>query len=111
MSLKMFADAHVPERLRRFRSDSIRGMPNFYARLYTSHRQFIAPTTPSEKSFLFFTGSICFDARMAKTSLSAIVRYSDTLLRTAEFKDWDGAANGLQVENDGTVTRIAAATV
>ncbi|MEO8429811.1 MAG: Nif3-like dinuclear metal center hexameric protein [Verrucomicrobiota bacterium] len=46
---------------------------------------------------------------MAKTSLSAIVRYSDDLLRTAEFQDWDGAANGLQVDNDGTVTRIAAA--
>ena len=64
---------------------------------------------PLGKSFLFFTGSFCFDARMAKTSLSALVRYSDNLLRTTEFKDWDGAANGLQVENDGTVTRIAAA--
>src|SRR5437762_3362592 len=46
---------------------------------------------------------------MANTSLSAIVRYSDNLLRTMEFKDWDGAVNGLQVENDGTITRIAAA--
>jgi putative NIF3 family GTP cyclohydrolase 1 type 2 len=46
---------------------------------------------------------------MAKTPLSAIVRYADHLLRTTEFQDWDGAANGLQVENNGTVTRIAAA--
>jgi len=31
------------------------------------------------------------------------------MLRTAKFNDYDGAANGLQVENRGTVTRIAAA--
>jgi dinuclear metal center YbgI/SA1388 family protein len=31
------------------------------------------------------------------------------LLRIAEIKDYDGAANGLQVENSGRVTRIAAA--
>src|SRR5262249_51403096 len=41
--------------------------------------------------------------------LADIVRYCDRLLRTGEFNDWDGAANGLQVENSGTVTRIAAA--
>ena len=45
---------------------------------------------------------------MAKVSLDAIVRYCDKLLRTEEIKDYDGAVNGLQVENRGYVTRIAA---
>jgi dinuclear metal center YbgI/SA1388 family protein len=38
-----------------------------------------------------------------------MVRYCDRTLRTSEIKDYDGAANGLQVENSGRVTRIAAA--
>ena len=46
---------------------------------------------------------------MSRVSLAAIVRHCDRLLRTAEVQDYDGAANGLQVENRGTVTRIAAA--
>ena len=46
---------------------------------------------------------------MPKHLLPALVTHCDRLLRTAEFRDWDGAANGLQVENDGSVTRIAAA--
>ena len=46
---------------------------------------------------------------MSKASLAAIVRYCDRLLRTAQVQDYDQAANGLQVENRGTVTRIAAA--
>ena len=46
---------------------------------------------------------------MPKPLLPALVTHCDRLLRTAEFRDWDGAANGLQVENDGAVTRIAAA--
>ncbi len=46
---------------------------------------------------------------MAKASLKAIVDYCDTELRTAEVQDYDRAANGLQVENQGTVLRIAAA--
>jgi dinuclear metal center YbgI/SA1388 family protein len=46
---------------------------------------------------------------MSKVSLAAIVRYCDGLLRTAEVHDYDGATNGLQVENRGSVTRIAAA--
>ncbi|HYG23850.1 MAG TPA: Nif3-like dinuclear metal center hexameric protein [Verrucomicrobiae bacterium] len=37
-----------------------------------------------------------------------MVRFTDKLLRTAEVGDYDGAANGLQVENSGKVTRIAA---
>ena len=46
---------------------------------------------------------------MSKASLSAIVNYCDRILRTSEVQDYDGAANGLQVENRGQVTRIAAA--
>lgn len=41
--------------------------------------------------------------------LTDIVRYTDKLLRTAEVKDWSAAKNGLQLENGGQVTRIAAA--
>src|SRR2546425_4620490 len=46
---------------------------------------------------------------MGKASLARIVAYSDKLLRTAEVKDYERAANGLQVENGGSVGRIAAA--
>jgi len=45
---------------------------------------------------------------MSKASLAAIVKHCDRLLRTDEIGDYDGAGNGLQVENSGTVTRIAA---
>jgi dinuclear metal center YbgI/SA1388 family protein len=45
---------------------------------------------------------------MAKASLSSIVRHCDRLLRIAEVTDYDGAVNGLQVQNRGNVTRIAA---
>jgi dinuclear metal center YbgI/SA1388 family protein len=45
---------------------------------------------------------------MTKPSLAAIVKHCDTLLRTSEIGDYDGAANGLQVQNSGIVTRIAA---
>ncbi len=45
---------------------------------------------------------------MSKLSLAAIVNHCDTLLRTWDINDYDGAANGLQVENSGAVTRIAA---
>ena len=46
---------------------------------------------------------------MSKAPLAAIVRYCDQLLRTTKVQDYDRAANGLQVENRGSVTRIAAA--
>jgi dinuclear metal center YbgI/SA1388 family protein len=45
---------------------------------------------------------------MAKASLAAMVRYCDSLLATAKSQDYEGAANGLQVENRGSVSRIAA---
>jgi dinuclear metal center YbgI/SA1388 family protein len=47
---------------------------------------------------------------MKNAALAALVKYSDRLLRTDEISDYDGAVNGLQVENfSGGVTRIAAA--
>ena len=46
---------------------------------------------------------------MVKRPLQTLVTHCDNLLRTNETGDYDGAANGLQVENSGTVTRIAAA--
>lgn len=45
---------------------------------------------------------------MPKASLAAIVKHCDRLLRTREIGDYDGAVNGLQAENRGSVTRIAA---
>jgi dinuclear metal center YbgI/SA1388 family protein len=45
---------------------------------------------------------------MPKASLAALVKHCDTLLHTATIGDYDGAVNGLQVENSGTITRIAA---
>ena len=46
---------------------------------------------------------------MASASLREIVSYCDRILRTAEVRDYEGAVNGLQVENGGRVRRIAAA--
>jgi dinuclear metal center YbgI/SA1388 family protein len=41
--------------------------------------------------------------------LKRLVEECDRMLRTREVKDYDGAVNGLQVENRGKVSRIAAA--
>ncbi|HEY6170502.1 MAG TPA: Nif3-like dinuclear metal center hexameric protein [Verrucomicrobiae bacterium] len=46
---------------------------------------------------------------MPSASLNEITRWCDRTLRTSEVQDYDGAVNGLQVENRGRVTRIAAA--
>lgn len=45
---------------------------------------------------------------MKRVSLASVVSHCDRTLRTARIGDYDGAVNGLQVENSGTVTRIAA---
>lgn len=45
---------------------------------------------------------------MPKVPLQKIVCYCDKTLRTPDIGDYDGAVNGLQVENAGFVTRIAA---
>jgi dinuclear metal center YbgI/SA1388 family protein len=52
---------------------------------------------------------MCFAAFMAKVSLEQVVACCNRWLRTDEVQDYDRAANGLQVENRGQVTRIAAA--
>ena len=46
---------------------------------------------------------------MPSVPLKAIVAHCDKILRTREIGDYDGAANGLQVQNRGAVTKIAAA--
>jgi len=45
---------------------------------------------------------------MPKASLSAIIEFCDRTLRTSEIGDYNGSVNGLQVENRGSVSRIAA---
>ena len=45
---------------------------------------------------------------MRKIPLPTIVAHCDKILRTNKIGDYEGAANGLQVENSGDVTRIAA---
>ena len=42
-------------------------------------------------------------------SLDQIVRYCQRTLRPDAITDYEGAVNGLQVENGGAVTRVAAA--
>jgi dinuclear metal center YbgI/SA1388 family protein len=46
---------------------------------------------------------------MNQASLQRLSRYCDTLLRTSDIHDYDGAVNGLQVQNGGGVMCIAAA--
>ncbi|MBL9174443.1 MAG: Nif3-like dinuclear metal center hexameric protein [Verrucomicrobiales bacterium] len=46
---------------------------------------------------------------MASAALADIVRYCTRRLRPDAFTDYDGAVNGLQFENRGRVSRIAAA--
>jgi dinuclear metal center YbgI/SA1388 family protein len=46
---------------------------------------------------------------MSKILLKNVVAHCDKILCTRAIGDYDGAANGLQVENSGAVTKIAAA--
>lgn len=46
---------------------------------------------------------------MKRVALTRLVACCDRWLQPDRFQDWDGAANGLQMENDGRVSRIAAA--
>ncbi len=46
---------------------------------------------------------------MPAVTLVSVVQTCDRLLRPSAFQDWDGAVNGLQVENRGRVSRLAAA--
>jgi len=54
-------------------------------------------------------GQIWFYRAMAKVPVKTIAAYCDQVLRTRAIRDYDGAVNGLQVENRGPITRIAAA--
>ncbi|MEO6182820.1 MAG: Nif3-like dinuclear metal center hexameric protein [Verrucomicrobiota bacterium] len=45
---------------------------------------------------------------MKNVSLIRVIEYCDKLLRTKDFADWDGAVNGLQMENNGSIRKIAA---
>jgi dinuclear metal center YbgI/SA1388 family protein len=44
-----------------------------------------------------------------KMKLDEVVRYQNDLLRISEFNDYPNALNGLQLENSGTVDKVAAA--
>lgn len=46
---------------------------------------------------------------MSRANLTDLVGACQRILRPETFGDWDGAFNGLQVENSGVVTRLAAA--
>jgi dinuclear metal center YbgI/SA1388 family protein len=46
---------------------------------------------------------------MAKVNLQTIVQAAEGILKNSEFTDYPGAVNGLQVENRGQVTKVAAA--
>ncbi len=46
---------------------------------------------------------------MTTVALEVVTACCERLLRPRRFTDWDGAMNGLQVENRGRVSRIAAA--
>jgi dinuclear metal center YbgI/SA1388 family protein len=54
-------------------------------------------------------GKFCLHRAMPKMLLAAMVAYCDKVLHTREIGDYDGAVNGLQVENSGMVSRLAAA--
>ncbi|MEI7729654.1 MAG: Nif3-like dinuclear metal center hexameric protein [Verrucomicrobiota bacterium] len=45
---------------------------------------------------------------MKTVPLKTVVQYCDRRLRTSEIQDYEGAVNGLQVENNGQVSRIVA---
>jgi len=45
---------------------------------------------------------------MPLASLNKIVSFCDALLKTAQFADWPGAQNGLQIENRGKVKKVVA---
>ncbi len=46
---------------------------------------------------------------MPNVQLKTIVAHCDKILHTSEIGDYDGAVNGLQVENSGAIKKIAAA--
>jgi dinuclear metal center YbgI/SA1388 family protein len=64
---------------------------------------------PLQQGFVPCVGArFCFHPLMPKVPLKTIVVHCDRILRTRQIGDYDGAVNGLQAENRGTVTRLAA---
>ncbi len=64
----------------------------------------------SECTFALLSGNVIdHHSRMAKALLKEIVSHCDRLLRSSEIQDYERAVNGLQVENRGLISRIAAA--
>jgi dinuclear metal center YbgI/SA1388 family protein len=73
-----------------------------------------AESNPRNENFsrrfgLCSSRKICFHRAMPNVALQNLAAHCDQILRTREIGDYDGAANGLQVENSGAVTKIAAA--
>lgn len=50
----------------------------------------------------------CLHRFMPKVLLKTVVNHCNRILRVADIKDFAGAANGLQVENSGTISRMVA---
>src|SRR5688572_12225797 len=63
------------------------------------------------KIFRFVRGApnVVIFLLMASVSLRQVTEYCDRILCTNSIQDYDGAVNGLQVENRGAIVRIAAA--
>jgi dinuclear metal center YbgI/SA1388 family protein len=82
--------------------------PEIYLRQFRVHQRFNSLRLGVEKlQFLCATRNAILIA-MPKASLKTIVAYCDKILRTREIGDYDGAANGLQVDGREPITKIAA---
>ncbi len=64
---------------------------------------------PSPRLCVEFRPAIWSHQLMPKISLAAVVKHCDQTLRTRDVGDYSGAVNGLQMENSGSVIKIAAA--
>src|SRR3954447_14480804 len=62
-----------------------------------------------EQAWLDLRRKTDMNLRMPARALKDLVSEAEKLLKNKEFTDYPGAVNGLQVENQGKVTRIAAA--
>ena len=67
-----------------------------------------APEEPGQLLLCIVT-RLCFHASMKPAALADLVASADRWLETPRRLDYEKAANGLQAENNGRVTRIAAA--
>jgi dinuclear metal center YbgI/SA1388 family protein len=72
------------------------------------HQRFISLRLCVEKLQFLCAARDATLIAMPKASLAAIVKHCDQLLRTKSIGDYDGAANGLQVDGRGPITKIGA---